>query len=252
MLRGLGAELVEGDLDDPEAVRSALRGCYGIFAVLTWTEEGPTGETRQGRTLADAAEAEGVQHFLYSSVGGADQRTGIPHFESKAANERYMKRVGLPLSVLRPVYFMENFNAPTARRMISEGNLVMALDPGKRLQMISVEDVGFMAAIILDNPEDWIGRTIEIAGDSLTMPQAAERFSVVAGRAVFFRERPLQDLKRIDNERYLMMKWLNERGYDADIEAVRKIHPSLMDLEQWLSKGYWRTEPTKVVPMRTA
>ena len=143
MLRDLGADLVRGDLDEPMSVRNALTGCYGIFAVLTWSEEGPAGEMRQGRTLADAAKAEGIDHFLYSSVCGADRSTGIPHFESKATNERYMRSIGLPLTVLRPVYFMENFNAPTARRMISEGNLVMAMDPERKLQMVSVEDVGF-------------------------------------------------------------------------------------------------------------
>ncbi len=250
-LRELGAELVAGDLDDPLSVRNSLTGCYGVFAVLTWVEEGPAGEIKQGRNLADAAKAEGVQHFLYSSVCGADRNTGIPHFESKATNERYMRSIGLPLTVLRPVYFMENFNAPTARRLISEGNLVMALSPDKPLQMVSVEDVGFLAAIILDNPEDWAGRTVDIAGDSLTMPEVAERFSASIGRKVFFRERPLQDLKRIDSERYLMMKWLNEVGYDADIEAIRQVHPTLMDLEQWLSKGYWRPEGPEITTLRS-
>ena len=124
-LKGLGAELVQGDLDDPTSVRKALAGSYGVFSVLTWREEGPAGEIKQGRILADAAKAEGIEHFLYSSVCDADRNTGIPHFESKATNERYMRSIGLPLTVLRPVYFMENFNAPTARRLISEGSLVM-------------------------------------------------------------------------------------------------------------------------------
>lgn len=251
MLRGLGADLVEGDLDDPMSVRNALAGSYGVFAVLTWVEEGPAGEIKQGRNIADAAKAEGVQHFLYSSVCGADRNTGIPHFESKATNERYMRTIGLPLTVLRPVYFMENFNAPTSRRLISEGNLVMTLNPEKPLQMVSVEDVGFMAAIILDNPGDWAGQTVDIAGDSLTMPEVAERFSAMTDRKVFFRERPLQDLKRIDSERYLMMKWLNEHGYDADIEAIRRVHPTLMNLEQWLNKGYWRAEGPEITTLRS-
>jgi uncharacterized protein YbjT (DUF2867 family) len=252
MLRELGAELVEGDLDDLISVRNALTGSYGVFAVLTWVEEGPAGEMRQGRNLADAAKAEGIQHFLYSSVCGADRTTGIPHFESKATNERYMRSIGLPLTIMRPVYFMENFNAPTARRLISEGNLVMAMGPEKKLQMVSVEDIGFMAAIVLDNPGDWDGRTVDIAGDSLTMPQVAERFSAAAGRQVFYRERPLQDLKRIDSERYLMMKWLNDQGYDADIEAIRKVHPGLMNLEQWLSKGYWQPEGPEIATLRSS
>lgn len=251
-LKGLGAELVRGDLDDPTSVREALAGSYGVFSVLTWREEGPAGEVKQGKILADAAKAEGIEHFLYSSVCDADRNTGIPHFESKATNERYMRSIGLPLTVLRPVYFMENFNAPTARRLISEGSLVMALNPAKPLQLVSVEDIGFLAAIILDNPGDWAGRTVDIAGDSLTMPEVAERFSAMTGRHVFYREQPLQDLKRIDSERYLMLKWFNEHGYDADIEAVRRIHPTLMDLDQWLNKGYWRTEEAEVTTLRTA
>lgn len=251
-LKELGADILRGDLDDPLAVRNSLAGCYGVFAVLTWVEEGPAGEIKQGRILANAAKAEGIQHFLYSSVCGADRNTGIPHFESKATNERYMRSIGLPLTVLRPVHFMENFNAPTAHRLISEGNLVMALSPEKPLQMVSVEDIGFLAAIILDNPEDWAGRAVDIAGDSLTMPEVAELFSAYIGRKVFFRERPLQDLKRIDSERYLMMKWLNDHGYDADIEAIRKVYPSLMTLEQWLDKGYWKLEAPEITALRSA
>lgn len=249
-LMNLGVELVKGDLNDPTSVRNAIAGSYGVFSVLTWKEEGVAGEIKHGQILADAAKAEGVEHFLYSSVCDADGHTGIPHFESKAANERYMRSIGLPLTVLRPVYFMENFNAPTARRLISEGNLVMALGPEKPLQMVSVEDIGFMAAIILDNPEDWAGRTVDIAGDSLTMPQVAERFSAYTGRYVFYREQSLQDLKRIDSERYLMMRWFNDHGYDADIEAVRRVHPALMDLEQWLNRGLWRAEATEVTTLQ--
>ncbi|MDW5562766.1 MAG: NmrA/HSCARG family protein [Methanomassiliicoccus sp.] len=252
MLKELGAELVQGDLDDPTSVRRALAGSYGVFAVLTWVEEGPAGEVKQGRILADAAKAEGVEHFLYSSVCGADRNTGIPHFESKATNERYMRSIDLPLTVLRPVYFMENFNSPTARRLISEGNLVMSLSPQKPLQMVSVEDIGFLAAIILDNPEDWAGRTVDIAGDSLTMPEVAERFSEVTGRKVFFREQPLQDLKKIDKERYLMLKWLNEHGYDADIEAIRRLHPTLLSFDQWLKGGFWKGEEAMATTLRTA
>ena len=250
-LSALGAEIVQGDLDDPAQIRKDIDGCYGVFAVLTWAEEGPAGEVKQGKNLADAAKAAGIEHFLYSSVGGADRSTGIPNFESKATNERYMREVGLPLSILRPVNFMENFNAPNARKLIASGRLVMALDPGKQLQMVSVEDIGFMAAIMLDNPDDWKGRSLEIAGDSLTIPQVAERFSSALGQKVEFVEQPLQDLKKVDNDRFLFMRWLNEEGYRADIPAIRAIHPSLMNLQQWLEKGYWKgSEEGVPIPQR--
>lgn len=250
-LRDLGADIVEGDLDDPERIRKDIEGAYGVFAVLTWKEEGPAGEVKQGKILADAAKEAGVEHFLYSSVGGADRSTGIPHFESKATNERYMRQIGLPLTVLRPVYFMENFNAPNAQKLIASGRLIMALDPNKPLQLISVEDIGFTAAIALDNREDWLGRSMEIAGDSLTLPQVAQKFSAALGHKVEFVEQQLQELKKIDNERFLMMKWLNGPGYQADIAAIRAMHPSLMTLEQWIEKGYWKgSEEGVPIPQR--
>ena len=250
-LRDLGADIVEGDLDDPERIRKDIEGAYGVFAVLTWKEEGPAGEVKQGKILADATKEAGVEHFLYSSVGGADRSTGIPHFESKATNERYMRQIGLPLTVLRPVYFMENFNAPNAQKLIASGRLIMALDPNKPLQLISVEDIGFTAAIALDNREDWLGRSMEIAGDSLTLPQVAQKFSAALGHKVEFVEQQLQELKKIDNERFLMMKWLNGPGYQADIAAIRAMHPSLMTLEQWIEKGYWKgSEEGVPIPQR--
>jgi uncharacterized protein YbjT (DUF2867 family) len=250
-LSSLGAEIVEGNLDNPSQIRKDIDGSYGVFAVLTWKEEGPAGEVKQGKNLADAAKDAGVEHFLYSSVGGADRHTGIPHFESKWTNEQYMREIGLPLSVLRPVHFMENFNAPTARKLISSGRLVMAMDPDKALQLISVEDIGFIAAIMLDNPEDWKGREIEIAGDSLTLPQITETFSSALGQKVEFVEQQLQELKKVDHEKFLMQKWMNEAGYQADIEAIRKIHPSLMNFEQWLEKGYWKgSEEGIPIPQR--
>lgn len=251
-LRALGADIVEGDLDDPARIRKDIEGAYGVFAVLTWKEEGPAGEVKQGKNLADAAKDAGVDHFLYSSVGGADRSTGIPHVESKATNERYMRQIGLPLTVLRPVYFMENFNAPNARKLIASGRLIMALDPNRQLQMISVEDIGFIAAIMLDNKDDWLGKSIEIAGDSPTLPQVAERFSATLGQKVEFVEQQLQELKKIDNERFLMMRWLNESGYQANIPEVRAMHPTLMDLEAWLEKGYWiGSEEGIPIPQRT-
>jgi uncharacterized protein YbjT (DUF2867 family) len=250
-LTDLGAEIVEGNLDDPAQIRKDINGCYGVFAVLTWKEEGPAGEVEQGKHLADAAKDAGIEHFLYSSIGGADRNSGISTSESKATNERYMKGIGLPLTVLRPAYFMENFNSPPARKMLAGGRLIMALAPDKELQMISVEDIGFIAAIMLDNPDDWKGQEMEIAGDSLTMPEVAERFSAALGNRVEFVEQQVQELKKVDPGRYQTMRWLNESGYQANIPAIRAIHPSLMTLENWLEKGYWKgSEEGIPIPQR--
>src|SRR5829696_2881793 len=107
-LVALGAEVVEGDLYDRTSVDTALQGAYGVFSVQNfWLPDvGAEGEVRQGQLLADAAHAAGIKHFVYTSVGGAERATGIPHFDSKWAIEQHIAALGLPATVLRPVFFM--------------------------------------------------------------------------------------------------------------------------------------------------
>lgn len=56
-------------------------------------------EIRLGRNLADAAKAAGVRHFVYTSVGGADRQSGVPHFETKWAIEQHIGEIGLPATL---------------------------------------------------------------------------------------------------------------------------------------------------------
>ena len=55
--------------------------------------------------LADAAKAAGIQHLVYTSVGGAERKSGLPHFESKWQIEEHIRSLGLPATILRPVLF---------------------------------------------------------------------------------------------------------------------------------------------------
>ena len=101
--------MVEGSFDDRASLDAALGGAYGAFSVQNFmTAGGPDGEVRQGTAFADAANDAGVEHFVYSSVGGAEKDTGIPHFDSKWEIEQHIRALGLPTTVLRPVFFMNN------------------------------------------------------------------------------------------------------------------------------------------------
>ena len=82
-LEKTGVEIVQGDLNDAAALRSALAGTWGTFAVQNTWEAGVAGEEEQGKRFAKVARDAGVQHFVYTSVGSADRKTGIPHFENK-------------------------------------------------------------------------------------------------------------------------------------------------------------------------
>ena len=144
-----GAEVVQGDMEDRSSMERALEGAYGIFSVQNFWETGYDGEVQQGKTVADAAKA-GVEHFVYSSVGSAHRQTGIPHFESKWEVEEHVRLIGLPYTILRPAFLMQNWE--WMREMILGGTLAQPLDPDKPFQQVAVEDIGAFAAIAFENP----------------------------------------------------------------------------------------------------
>ena len=152
-LRELGVELVAGDLTDEGSLAAPIAGVYGVFAMATPFEKGVENEIAQGNTLGDVAAAAGVRHYVYSSVGSANKRTGIPHFESKASVEEHLKGLGLPLTIVRPVYFMENLVRYGARRTEEEGAVHgRALKSTKGVQIIAVGDIAAIVAIVSPSP----------------------------------------------------------------------------------------------------
>ena len=124
-----GAEVVRGDLDDPASLESAIRGADGVFSVQNFWETGFEREVKQGIALADLAQAAGTRHFVYASVGSAHRKTGLPHFESKWQIEEHIRAIGLPHTVLRPVWFMENWAG--YRDTIIDGALPLPLTPDR-------------------------------------------------------------------------------------------------------------------------
>lgn len=111
-LAAQGADVVRADLDDPDSLRKAFTGVDGVFAMTTPAPPGgPEGEVVHGRLIVDAAREAAVPRLVYSSVGGAERRTGIPHFESKRRVERHLAESGVPFTLIRPTFFMDNFRA---------------------------------------------------------------------------------------------------------------------------------------------
>ncbi|MEU8250748.1 NmrA/HSCARG family protein [Nonomuraea sp. NPDC048916] len=238
-LKALGAELVTGDLDDPESLRAAAQGVRGVFSVqpADLAAPDPAVEVRQGRNVADAAKAAGVAHLVYSSVGAAGRKSGVAHFETKAEIEAHIDAIGVPATVLRPVFFMENwlYMVPEAENGERVGSI--ALDAGTSLQMIALVDIGRIAADAFDKPAEFIGKKIEIAGDELTVRQIAEVFTKVDGIPTRFERQPIEELRAEAEEVASMFDWFNEKGYQADIAALRERYPELLTLEAWLSKN---------------
>ncbi|MFI6296546.1 NmrA/HSCARG family protein [Nonomuraea sp. NPDC050790] len=233
-LRDQGAELIRGDLDDPASLRTAMRGAYGVFSVQALAYEPATlaAEVRQGKSVADIAHDSGVAHLVYSSVGGAERETGIDHFESKAEIERHILTLGLPATILRPVFFMNNLlhYADVA----GERLLALPVKPDKPMQLIASDDIGIFVADAFDNPEQFIGRQLELAGDELTFPEIAEIYERVTGTPTRFEALPIEER---------MFEWFAEDGYQADLAALRLRHPDLLTFEEFLTRRLGTSRP---------
>jgi uncharacterized protein YbjT (DUF2867 family) len=237
-LAGLGAEVVSGDLEDSSSIERVLEGVHGVFSVQQFFEAGYEGEVRQGVQLADAAKVAGVEHYVYSSVGSAHRETGIPHFESKWEIEEHVRGSGVPYTVVRPVYFMQNWEM--MREPILGGTLPQPLDPDKPFQMVAVEDIGVFAAMAFEDPDEWLGREVDLAGDEMTMPEIADTFSRVIGRQVDYFQVPWEGFEEQMGEEFTVMyRWFNDYGYEADIAALKEEHPGLVSLEQYLRANGW-------------
>src|SRR5215203_3503433 len=243
-----GAELVAGDMDSRPDLDAAFQGVYGVFSVQNfWLPNvGYEGEIRQGKNVADAAKAAGIEHLVYSSVGSAHRGMGQKHFESKWIIEQYIQSLDIPYTILRPVAFFENFN--WERPAITNGTLnAIGLRPEKERQLIAVEDIAVFVALAFANPGEYVGKTIELAGDALTESQLADTFARVIGRPVKLTMPAGEGGRLSDEEMTAMFNFFNGEAYDADIPALRKLHPGLLTFEQYLRKNGW--ENAEPIPM---
>jgi uncharacterized protein YbjT (DUF2867 family) len=251
-LKSLGAELVAGDMDNRAELDAAFKGVYGVFSVQNfWLPNvGFENEIKQGKIVADAAKAAGVEHLVYSSVGSAHRGMGQKHFESKWIIEQHIHTLDVSYTILRPVFFMDNHN--WSRAYILNGTFTgMNLRPEKGVQSIAVEDIAAFAALVFVNTKDYLGRTLELAGDELTESQTAETFSKVIGRPVTLTA-PQGGGWASPEETTAMFNFFNGQGYDADIAALRRIHPDLLSLEQYLRKNGWENQQPIPMPENAA
>jgi uncharacterized protein YbjT (DUF2867 family) len=237
----LGAEVVRGDLDDAASLRPALDGAWGTFAVQNTWEAGVAKEEEQGKRFAEAARQAGIQHYVYTSVGSAHRKTGIPHFDNKSRVEQRVRELGFPSWViLRPVFFMENLLSPWFKPAIDQGQLTVGIKPATKLQMIAVADIGQYGKGAFERHEQLAGKAFDLAGDELTMPQTAAIIGKVAGRPVKHVPTPIGEVRKASEDYAIMLEWFDAVGYDADIAGMAKefgVKPTTF--AEWASRAAW-------------
>lgn len=246
-LRDLGAEVVQGDLDDLASLRAALAGCYGAFGVTNFWEHFDK-EKEQGHNLVKAVAASDVKHFIFSTLPPIAKATnGVlksPHFDLKAEHEEYARSLGIPSTFVHVPFYYENFLYFFPPRPAGDGTYEFGFPQGERpLAAISVTDVGRIIAPMFEQPEKYIGQVVKLAGDELPATQYAEVMSRRTGAQIRYAHVPRETYAALgfpgaedlaDMFEYYRLL-IPSRA--KDIESCRAIDPEVQSFEVWASKN---------------
>ncbi len=244
-----GVRVMRGDLDDRSSLDAAVDGAQGVFSVTSFWDttpgslRGPEREARQGKNLLDAAKAAGVAHVVQASGAGVTIAPGLAVNRGKLEVEEHGRSLGLPLTILRSVFFMDNFDDPVMGlgEPIRQGRLDMAFDPEMKLQMIAVEDIGHLVAMAFDGHPGIAGTRLDVAGDELTMTGIADTLARVIGHPVRYTgsSERLGMIRQVDGDLADLFESVNATGFKASVPAVRALHPEMLTFEGYLRRAGW-------------
>jgi uncharacterized protein YbjT (DUF2867 family) len=235
-LAAAGAELAQGDFDDPASLPPALKDVAAVFAMPP-TAISPAGpdtelEVTRGLALIDATAAAGVEQVVFSTVASGSA--------AKVRIERHLfDTIALP-TVLRPVRFMTNYIGAGALGVdgISGGVHRHLFPPHEPMQVVALEDIADLTALALAAPERFAGRTLELAGDQPTPVEAVAAISAATGIPVRYEQITDDEAEALGPVIARTRKrWQAGHRWHADIEALRVIHPRLRTFTDWLDES---------------
>ncbi len=212
-----GVSLIEANLDEPDTLLSAFAGVSAVYchALAPDTSKIDTREVERAKIVAQVAKNANIKHLVYNSAGGADRNTGISRIEQKYQVEQIFKQA-VPTTMLRACLFMEEFWKKYTRPSILKGRFAFSIQPDKPIHLLANQDMGRVAAYVMQNSSQYIGRDIELAGDVLT---------------------PIQIFRK---ELYDLIQWYRNQGYIADVKQLRQEFPGLLTtFSEFLEQTNW-------------
>lgn len=261
-LAALGADMVRADLDDLESLTAAFSGCYGAYCVTNfWEHFSPEKEIEQASNLARAAKAADIRHIIWSTLEDTRkwvpldddrmptllERYKVPHFDAKGEADRLFTEEGVPTTFLLLSYYWDNliyFGMEPQRG--EDGTLAFALPMGdKKLPGIAAEDIGKCAFGIFRAGNEFIGKTVGIAGAHLTGAEMAAELSEALGETVNYFPVPFDMYRSFDfpgaedlGNMFQFKHDFNEYFTTArSVEFSRSLNPNLLDFQGWLAKN---------------
>jgi len=260
-LAAAGAELVRADLDDQASLERAFAGAHGVFALTNfWEHFSPEKELAQAGNQARAAKAAGVHHVIWSTLEdtrrwvplGDDRlptlqgRYKVPHFDAKGEADNIFRVLGVPTTFLLTAFYWDNliyFGAGPQKG--ADGRLAISFPLGdKKLPAIAVEDIGKAAYAIFKRGDEFINRTVGIAGEHLSGQEMAAALSRALGREIVYNAVTPETYRGLGfpgaDDMGNMFQF--KRDFNEDFRAVRSIdftrdlNPELQSFETWLAR----------------
>lgn len=177
-----GADIFIGDLREEKDIRKACQDVDYIVSAHGSDGDALSLDYRANIELIDQAKGNGIQHFVFISVLGADKGyEDAPTFKAKFAVEQYLKNSGLNYTILRPAGLASNL-LTLAERFRETGIYLLIGDPKNRTSIVSTDDLA------------------KIVVDSVTLASARNKTLSVGGPEVLFREDIPHILGRIFNK----------------------------------------------------
>ena len=238
-LKSQGIYLVQGNLNHPDTYKSHLENQDAIF--FAQALQGKQNEIRQGKLFFDSIPGDSKAHIVYSSVLGSDQKTGIPHFESKYELEEYLKNGKFKFTILRPGSFYENHLFPRVAKDIRKGKYISPLNLQTVQQMIGVNDIGKIAVEVMRNSTAYEGKIISLATDEKSIEEVKDIFSKVMGQPMIYKKLPgIIARLFMGKDVAKMFKFFNANDFKIleDIVSLRNEFGIEGDFESWAADHF--------------
>jgi uncharacterized protein YbjT (DUF2867 family) len=210
--------------------------------------------------MALAAKDAGIKHAIWSTLEDtrklvplSDNRMPtlmgkykVPHFDGKAESDKYFKEAGVPITFLIASYYWENMIYFGSGPKKVDGKIAFVLPMGdKKLAGIAAEDVGKCAYGIFEAGNKYIGKTIGIAGDHVTIKEIAQKLSRAIGKEIGYQEISPEtyrgfgfpEAKDVGNMFQFYRDFEKENLEIRNIDVSRSLNPELKNFDQWLAEN---------------
>lgn len=259
-LKERGVELVQADLDDPASLEQAFAGAHGAFCVTNfWEHFSADKEIEQAGNQAAAAKAAGVEHVIWSSLEDTrrfvtddrmptlQEKYKVPHFDAKEVAEAAFREANVPTTVLRTAFYWENFlYFGLGPKRGDDGVLAVTYPLGtSRMPSMAAADIGKIALGIFKRGDEYVGKTVSVAGEHLSGADLAEKFSQALGEEVryvdvdpdAYRSFGFPAADELGNMFQFKRDFEDAYVGARDLEIARSLNPQLQDFDTWLANN---------------